>query len=94
MTIETEVEAPPRKLGKLGKLGNIAVIIYATLGMMLLAMPEEISSRLDDFTPTPPVRAAQAAIGAIASVSQALGISPAFKALRAGVLDFAGIDRI
>jgi hypothetical protein len=76
------------------KLWRIAIIIYGTLALLLLTMPDEILSRLDDFEPTLPVRTAQTIVGAIATVSNTLGIPPAFHAVRNAVLTLAGVQQM
>ena len=87
------LQDPPLRLSQ-NKVRRIAVIIYGTLVLLLLSMPDEILGRLDDFSPTLPVRAAQTIVGAIAGVSNALGIPPAFHAARSVVLTLAGVQQI
>jgi hypothetical protein len=86
--------AAQTKLSSARTLRRLAIILYGTLVLLLLAMPDEILTRLDDFNPTPPVRVAQAIIGAIAGVSHALGLSTAFQAARAAVVALAGVQQM
>jgi hypothetical protein len=91
MTLPLQDHAQPVRQNKLRR---IAIIIYGTLALLLLTMPDEILARLDDFNPTLPVRAAQTVVGAIAVVSNALGIPPAFHAVRNAIMTLAGVQQI
>lgn len=75
-----------------GRLLTVAVILYCTLGLLLLVVPGAVSSRLDDFDPSPAVRAARATVDAVARVSDALGIGGAYRDLRARFLEAAGLQ--
>ena len=79
--------------GDRSKLVTLAVILYGTLGLLALAMPDALSSRLDDLAPSPVVRAAQSSVAAIAVVSNALGIAAVYRAARAQFLATAGLQR-
>jgi hypothetical protein len=75
-----------------GRLCTVAVILYGTLALLLLVVPGAVSSRLDDFEPSPAVRAARATVDAVSHVSDALGLATLYKDLRARFLDSAGLQ--
>ncbi|MBV8565590.1 MAG: hypothetical protein JO366_12930 [Methylobacteriaceae bacterium] len=87
------MDARTKIAGDRSRLLTLAAILYGTLGLLALAMPDALSSRLDDLTPSPLVRAAQSGVGSIAVVSNALGIAAVYRAARAQFLATAGLQR-
>jgi membrane protein YdbS with pleckstrin-like domain len=86
--VEAASPIPPQK-----RLRTVAIIVYATFALLVLAIPDAISSRLDDLNPSPLVRAAQAAVGAVAQVSNTLGIAPVYRAARSRFLAATGLQQ-
>ncbi len=89
-----EIEQAPTAAEGRRKLWTVAVVLYGTLALLLVAVPDGASSRLDDFEQTRLVRAAQATVAAVTHVSDALGVSTFFRAARARFLAAAGLERI
>ncbi len=88
------IETPmPSQMTAPSKLRQLAILIYATLILLALAMPEEIQSRLDDLPASPMVRGAQAAVGVLVNVSNTLGIAPFYRSVRGKFFDFAGLPQ-
>ncbi len=71
-------------------LRRLAVILYASLGLLLLAMPQQIADRLDDFEPNPVAHAAKLAAEAVAKVMAPLGIPQLFGRARKAFLEALG----
>jgi hypothetical protein len=77
--------------GGRGKLRTIAFVVYGTLFLLLLAMPEEIASRLDDLPDSAPVRVAQTTVGGIVRFSNWVGIAKVYRAARDRFVAAAGL---
>jgi hypothetical protein len=83
----SSVEDASARAGARRPLRDAAFILYGSLALLFFAAPGAVGNRLDDFTPTPVVRAAQAIVAAVARVADATGAPRLFDAARAAFID-------
>ena len=71
-------------------LRKLALIIYAALALLLLATPQQIADRLDDFEPNPAAHAAKVAAEGVAKIMNPLGVPQVFRRARKAFLAALG----
>ena len=71
-------------------LRRLALIIYATLALLLLAMPRQIADRLDDFEPNVFAHVAKVAAEGVAKAMDQTGAPQVFARARGAFLAALG----
>ena len=71
-------------------LRRLALILYASLALLLLAMPRQIADRLDDFEPNPVAHAGKLAAEGVAKVMNPTGVPQVFARARKAFLSALG----
>ena len=71
-------------------LRRLALILYATLLLLLLAMPRQIADRLDDFEPNGFAHAAKVAAEGVAKAMDQTGLPQVFTRARGAFLAALG----
>ena len=89
--MDTMEEAAPPLPARSHNLWTVAWIVYGTLALLFVSMPNQVASRLDDLPSTSVVRGVQQATLAVAKGSDAVGIETFYRALRARFLAAAAI---
>ena len=81
---------PREKPSTAKPLRRLARIVYATLALLLLAMPQQIADRLDDFEPNAAAHAGRVAAEGVAKAMQATGVPQVFAWARKAFLEALG----
>ena len=63
-------------------LRRLALIVYASLTLLVIALPRQIADRLDDFEPNAMAHAAKAAAESVAGVMDTAGAPQLFERAR------------
>ena len=72
------------------RLRRVAAIVYASLALLLAAMPQQVADRLDDFEPNVLAHAGKLAAEGLALALRPLGVAQVFEHARAAFLERAG----
>ena len=71
-------------------LRRLALIVYASLTLLLLAVPQQIADRLDDFEPNSIAHAGKIVAESVAKVMNTTGVPQVFERARKAFLEALG----
>lgn len=74
-------------------LRRLALIVYGSLALLCLALPQQVADRLDDFEPNAAAHAGRVAAEGLAQVMARTGLPQVFAATRGAFMTMAGERR-